>query len=65
MDMSLNDFYSMQDLPTIRAGDKLGWNIDRGLVQVEYSSQLTDIGTPCLVIEFRVGPIGNWRQSYL
>lgn len=65
MDMTLNDFYSFQDLPGIGAGGKLGWSVEKGLVEVEYSSQLTDLGTPCLVIDFRVGPAANWRCDCL
>ena len=49
---SLNDLYSELGLYTVSLGDKLGWNSDMGLIEVEFSSQLADDGTPCLVMDF-------------
>ena len=53
---SLNDFYDEIGLPPIEIGDKLGWNIDDGQIEVDFSSQLAPDGTPCLVIQFNVAP---------
>ena len=50
--VSLNDLYDVLGLHSISLGDKLGWNSDMGLVRVNFSSQLADNGTPCLVIDF-------------
>ena len=53
---SLNEFYDEIGLPPIEIGDKLGWNMDDGQVEVDFSSQLAANGTPCLVISFNVAP---------
>lgn len=53
---SLNEFYDEIGLPPIEIGDKLGWNIDDGQIEVDFSSQLAADGTPCLVISFNVAP---------
>lgn len=53
---SLNEFYDEIGLPPIDIGDDLGWNIDDGQIEVDFSSQLAADGTPCLVIHFNVAP---------
>ena len=53
---SLNEFYDEIGLPPIEIGDKLGWNVDDGQIEEEFSSQLAADGTPCLVISFNVAP---------
>lgn len=53
---SLNEFYDEIGLPSIEIGDKLGWNMDDGQIEVDFSSQLAVDGTPCLVISFNVAP---------
>ena len=50
--ISLNDFYYEVGLDSVDAGDLLGWNIDRGYVELDFSSQLSSDGTPCLVVSF-------------
>lgn len=54
--ISLNDFYYELGLDNIRIGDELGWNFERGLIELEFSSQLASDGTPCLVMNFAVAP---------
>lgn len=53
---SLNSFYDELDLKHTSIGDDLGWNIDDGTIDVEFSSQLAEDNTPCLVIEYNVAP---------
>lgn len=55
---SVNEFYDELGLSHIKIGDDLGWDIDDGQIVFDYSSQLADDGTPCLVISYRVGPLG-------
>lgn len=52
MYISLNEFYSEINLPTVIIGDNIGWNVNDGLIDIQYSSQLASDGTPCLVIDF-------------
>lgn len=56
MYISLNEFYYEIGLNPISIGDDLGWNIDHGYIELNFSSQLADEGTPCLVIDYRVAP---------
>ena len=56
MYVSLNDFYSELNLKPSGNGDELGWNLDDGFIEVDFSSQLSDDGRPCLVIEYMVAP---------
>lgn len=53
---SLNDFYNALGLPSIKIGDKLGWKLDDGEIQIEYDAILTEEGTPCLAISYNVAP---------
>jgi hypothetical protein len=56
MYISLNEFYYEIGLNPIGIGDDLGWNIDHGYIELSFSSQLADEGTPCLVIDYQVAP---------
>ena len=61
MYVSLNDFYSEVGLPSTPMGDDLGWNIDRGFIDLRFSSQLAEDETPCLVVGYYVEPKYNYR----
>ena len=54
--VSLNDFYEEIGLARTSTGDRLGWNTDTGLLDLNFSSQLSEEGKPCLVIDFKVMP---------
>lgn len=56
MYISLNDFYYEIGLNGTSLGDELGWNIEKGYIDISFSSQLADDGTPCLVIEYHIAP---------
>jgi len=59
MFISLNEFYSELGLSNIRLGDDMGWNIDKALIDVSFSAQLTDTDEPCLVLNYEVVPRHN------
>lgn len=59
--ISLNEFYYEIGLPCNGAGNDLGWNIEDGLINICFSSQLTDDNTPCLVIDYLVAPRYNYE----
>lgn len=61
MFISLNDFYCEIGLDSIKIGDDLGWNIDRGYIDLRFSSQLANDETPCLVIDYDVAPEYDYR----
>lgn len=54
--ISVNDFYEEIGLDRIREGDRMGWKISDGLIELDFSTQLSDNGTPCLVISFVSAP---------
>ncbi len=56
MYITLNEFYCEIGLDPIGIGDDIGWNIDKGYIELEFSAQLADDGTPCMVIEYHVAP---------
>ncbi len=62
MYISLNEFYYEIGLNQTDIGDDLGWNIEDGLVDLEFSSQLAEDDTPCLVIGYRVSPRYSFRS---
>lgn len=62
MFISLNDVYYAFGLSGTKLGDELGWDINEGLIEFGFSSQLTEDGTPCLVLEYSVEPRYNYRD---
>ena len=56
MTITLNDFYYEIGLDGTEVGKYVGWDIDKGYLDIEFSSQLTDDGTPCLVVGFTTPP---------
>lgn len=54
--VSLNEFYDKIGRPHTELGDELGWNLDYGLVDVDFSSMIADNGKPCIVITYNVAP---------
>ena len=63
--ISLNDFYYELGLDSVAIGDELGWNVNSGLIDLEFSAQLDSDGTPCIVIDYRVAPVrGYSTYSY-
>lgn len=59
---SLNDFNGKLDLPYTNIGYDLGWDVYNGLLQVEFSSHITDDGTPCIVIDYITPPRYNFDK---
>lgn len=55
--ISLNEFYYELGLPENTVGDLLGWHLDRGQIDIDFSSQLDAADNPCLVIDYRVAPV--------
>lgn len=54
--ISLNEFYSEIGVDHIDIGDELGWNVEHGLIEVTYSTQLSDDDRPCVVLEYDIRP---------
>lgn len=64
MYISLNEFYDEIGIDTIAMGYDIGWNIDKGYIDLDFSSQLTDEGKPCLVINYSVAPRWDYKKIW-
>lgn len=56
MYLSLNEFYDEIDLKHIDLGEDVGWEVNKGFMEINFSSQITDDGTPCVVIDHLIPP---------
>lgn len=55
--VSLNEFYYELGLTDgCDIGDELGWNVTRGLIEIDFSAQLDTDGVPCIVLDYSVAP---------
>lgn len=54
--LSVNEFYDEIGLSHTPLGDDLGWDIDKGEIEVSFSAQLTDTNEPCIVLNYKVNP---------
>lgn len=53
---TLTDLYELLGLEQTNISDDLGWNGDRGLVNVNFGAAMTSDGRPCLELSFRDEP---------
>lgn len=54
--ISLNEFYYELGLDAVSIGDELGWNVNSGKIELDFSAQLDTDGIPCIVIDYMVAP---------
>ena len=64
MYVSLNEFYDELDLDHTKLGNDLGWNIDDGLIEIDFSSQIADNGKPCVVVNYSVAPRYGYSKLF-
>ena len=62
MYMSLNEFYGLIDLEPTDVGSQIGWSMDDGLLEIEFSAQLSEDDEPCLVMSFSQHPRYNYYK---
>lgn len=62
--ISLNELYEEIGLTPIELGEDVGFNVGNDLIDMEFSSILTDNGTPCLVLDYRVCPRWDFRDLH-
>lgn len=60
--ISLNEFYMEVGLPSVDIGDELGWNVDDGMIELRFSSQLVNGRTPCLVVSHMIPPKYDYNK---
>lgn len=56
MSISLNELYDMLDMPSIKLGDFLTWDVDDGVFEPKFYSQVTDNDEICLVMDYSIYP---------
>lgn len=56
MFITLDELHTELGLSGTVLGGELGWHIDRGLIDITFSSQLNESSEPCLVLDYRVVP---------
>lgn len=64
MFVSLNEYFNRIGLKEVDIGDDLGWDVNKGSVEFQYTSQLTEDNVPCLVVSFTIGPRWDYRNMY-
>ena len=60
--ISLNQFYDTIGLDHIKDGDYLGWNIDNGLIELDFDACISDTDEPCIVIDYNVMPVKGYDR---
>jgi len=60
--ISLNEFYDAIGLPRTELGDVLGWNLDKGSIDIYFGSQIADNGEPTIVIDHVNPPIYDFDK---
>ena len=62
--VSLNEFYQAVGLDPIKIGYYIGWNIDRGQIELDPHSMLTKDDKPCYVVSFYNMPEHDYQKLY-
>ena len=62
--ISLNEWYSEIGLDGVRHGDDMGWNLDGGLIKLDYGTQLADNDEPCIYLDYEVPPRPNFNKLF-
>lgn len=63
--ISLNELYYALGLSELRyIGDQLGWHVSNELIDIRFSSQLTDNGVPCVVLDYIAPPKYDYDSSF-
>lgn len=61
---SLNEFYDEIGLDATEMGSAIGWSINSGLIEIYFTSQITDDGQPCIVVNFDIPPTYNFDKMF-
>jgi len=56
MYLPLNSLYDELGLERIEAGKEIGWSFDYGMLEIKFTSKITDNGIPCIVLEYSIYP---------
>ena len=53
--ISLDEFYSALGLESTKNSNYIGWNIDDGLIELDFNTCLVD-DEPCVVVDYLISP---------
>ncbi len=56
MYLSLNDFYQELGLEPVDSGNDMGWSLDYGQLDLQFTTKLTDTDVPCIVLNYQIVP---------
>lgn len=62
--VSLSDFYNKLGLDHTKNSDNLGWNIDNGLIEIEFSACIASNDEPCIVLNYTIDPKDRFDMIY-
>lgn len=54
--LPLNSLYYELGLEGIDAGSEIGWSFDYGMLEIKFTSKITDTGVPCIVMGYLIHP---------
>ncbi len=61
--ISLNEWYTAIGLEIIKEGHRLGWNIDKGLIELDFDTCLVG-DEPCITMEYSRPPEPNYDMLF-
>ena len=62
MYVSLNELYYELGLDGTKLGEQMGWNVDRGLIDLKFSATVSADDRPCIVLDYRVPPMYDYQN---
>ena len=60
--ISLNEYYSRLGLEPIKDGDYIGWNIEKGLLELDFDACIAQNDQPCIVIDYNITPFAGFDR---
>lgn len=54
--LPLNSFYYDLGIPGIDAGEDIGWGLDEGMLDINFTTKIADNGNPCIVMKYKIQP---------
>ncbi len=60
MRIPLNDLYYELGLESVESGRDIGWDVEKGLVEIDISAKLASGDVPCVVLTFTNKPTKLW-----
>ena len=62
--ISLEEFYNRLGLEPTKESPYLGWNLQDGLIELDYDTCLAENDEPCIVIDYNIAPKYDFDKMY-